>query len=152
MKHLFLPVILCVCFSLSSMGQNLALVTNQAQSYTYSTGLPARHQKHKASTLSSIGGCALIGGIGIYAWGYLKVQDGKSQSSSVYLPSTGQTVSSSDNQSKINTGHTLETIGEVVAVGGLVMIIVDAAHPHHKKAKVEVVSPQGKSLGLVYNF
>jgi hypothetical protein len=152
MKHLIFLATLSVGFTSFSTAQNLALLADKTPLHTSNVSWVKSQHKHKASTLGTIGGCTLVGGLGIYAWGYLKIGDANNQATPIYNPATGQSSSSNDNQSQINTGHTLETIGATLAIAGAAMIIVDMCNPHHRKSKVGVVAPQSNSLGLVYKF
>jgi hypothetical protein len=141
MKYLFLFFIFCDCYY--SYGQNLALV-KQPVDYTVPFSLSDGEtvkKKHKTSTLSSVSGGSIVLGVGVYAYGYLKVQGANKNSMN------------SVNQSEINGGHTLETIGSVLVTAGISMILVDAIFIHSdRKSKVGVVSLRNNVIGIAYNF
>ena len=143
MRHLLFFLVFIVCAFPHSYGQNLALAmhpANELTSYSNANSAVAKNT-HKPSALGIVSGCSIIAGLGVYAWGYIKVEDANNQSI-FYV-----------NQSEINTGHTLESIGTVILTAGITMAIVDVIYQHaHRNSKLRMNAPKNNEIGLVYNF
>lgn len=57
------------------------------------------------------------------------------------------------NQSEINFGLTLETIGYVLVTAGISMILVDAIFIRsERKSNVNIVAQHNNEIGIAYNF
>ena len=143
MRYLLSFFIFLFCACAHSYGQNLALAmqpSNELTSYSIANPVPVK-KHHKQSALGIASGCSVIAGLGVYAIGYIKVEDANNQSL-FYV-----------NQSEINTGHTLEFIGTTIFSAGVAMAILDVINQHvHRNSKLRMNAPKNNEIGLVYKF
>ena len=135
MKPLFLLLIFTLLIPCASYGQSFATTTPPSGTFHeyYASNSPATKKPAKLDALGIVGGCSAGAGAVIYTFGLIKIGTGV--------------------ESKVNTGHSMETVGITLAAAGFVMIVVDMIHQSSQRhKKVEPISPKSNELGLVYRF
>lgn len=147
MKHFLICSILIFCAFANCYGQYFTLAKTPVTDPmpVYSVISESAKKSHKPGTLSTVGGCTIIAGIGFYAWGYLKKEQAYGQNS--------LSLNQSVDQSAVNTGQTLETAGTVLVIAGVSMIIVDAIYKHaHRNSKLSIIAARNNEIGFAYTF